>query len=249
MYHAGRACAAMVCLLPGILTFPHTSTRCRHRPFSASFRVTGSSRADCEDADANRSTSVEVLSCRIKGFYPFPGGPRGPVASLFRDTHQAIVVTTSAGSDRAFMDFMTEGGAAHPVWWDESVKWRVMLGGSIRGEVRMRNSGGTRDGSSSSDQQPSSKLERLRAVAAQYDTEMNLYSNNCRIFCARMEREVARLNAEDEEQPPADETAVRLAAFAADSRLALAVLRAGVLPALYPSGVFLFCWDGIKTLL
>ena len=34
------------------------------------------------------------------------------------------------------MDFMTRGGAAHPVWWSEPVQWHVLLGGGIDGEVR-----------------------------------------------------------------------------------------------------------------
>ena len=35
------------------------------------------------------------------------------------------------------MDFMTRGGAAHPVWWSEPVQWHVLLGGGIDGEVRL----------------------------------------------------------------------------------------------------------------
>ena len=163
-----------------------------------------------------------ALRHRIRGFYPFPGGPRGPIAWLLRDTHQAIVITD--GSDRVFLDFMTEGGAAHPVWWDERVKWEVLLGRSIRGEVRLRNSG-VRGA-------PGSKLNRLREKAAGYDRNMSLYTNNCRVFCARMEREVARLNAEP--------------AAAADRRLAFAVLRAGLLPALYPASVLWLCWVGLR---
>ena len=105
----------------------------------------------------------EVLQCRVRGYFPFPGGPRGPLAWLFRDTHQAISVF-GTGPERLHMDFMTAGGAAHPVWWDEGVKWQVLLGGSIRGEVRVRGAAGT----------PGSKLARLREVAESYDTDMNL---------------------------------------------------------------------------
>ena len=136
------------------------------------------------------------LSCKVRGFYPFPGGPRGPVAWLFRDTHQALSVV---GEDKArlHMDFMTEGGQAHPVWWDEGVKWKVLLGQSIQGEVRIRSGGrgglrlvegvgGVASGVDATS--PSSKLERLRQIAEGYDCSMNLYSNNCRIFCARMRR-------------------------------------------------------------
>jgi len=137
------------------------------------------------------------LSCKVRGFYPFAGGPRGPVAWLFRDTHQALSVV---GEDKArlHMDFMTEGGPAHPVWWDEGVKWKVLLGQSIQGEVRIRSGGrgglrlveGVGVGGAAPGASASSKLERLREIAEAYDCRMNLYSNNCRIFCARMRRAV-----------------------------------------------------------
>eukprot|EP00310_Coccolithus_braarudii_P010439 CAMPEP_0183363988 /NCGR_PEP_ID=MMETSP0164_2-20130417/77772_1 /TAXON_ID=221442 /ORGANISM="Coccolithus pelagicus ssp braarudi, Strain PLY182g" /LENGTH=102 /DNA_ID=CAMNT_0025539201 /DNA_START=11 /DNA_END=316 /DNA_ORIENTATION=- len=85
------------------------------------------------------------------------------------------------------MDFMTEGGALHPVWWDEMTRWTLLLGQSIEGEVRVRAHGPR-----------CPKLERLREMAEQYDTRLSLYSNNCRIFAARMQRAADRLNAEDE---------------------------------------------------
>ena len=150
------------------------------------------------------------LSCKVRGFYPFPGGPRGPVAWLFRDTHQALSVV---GEDKArlHMDFMTEGGQAHPVWWDEGVKWKVLLGQSIQGEVRIRSGGrgglrlvegmgGVASGLDTTS--PSSKLERLREIAEGYDCSMNLYSNNCRIFCARMRR-ATLTRASRDARPPA----------------------------------------------
>ena len=98
-------------------------------------------------------------------------------------------------------------GQAHPVWWDEGVKWKVLLGQSIQGEVRIRTGGrgarpdagreglrlveGMGGAASGGDDVPSSssKLERLREIAEGYDCSMNLYSNNCRVFCARMRRE------------------------------------------------------------
>ena len=189
-----------------------------------------------------------ALSCRVRGFFPFPGGPRGPVAWLFRDTHQALSVV---GDDKArlHMDFMTEGGQAHPVWWDEGVKWKVLLGQSIRGEVRIRSGGraGVRivegDARAASGDAPSSKLERLREIAESYDTSMNLYTNNCRIFCARMRREAERLNLED-----LDAEEARARSLAADIRLAIALLRASTLPMLYPGGVLLICWEGLRDL-
>ena len=55
----------------------------------------------------------EVLLCRIKGFYPFPQGIQGPFSWLFRDTHQAILVSTTAGDCQLFCDFMTEGGQVY----------------------------------------------------------------------------------------------------------------------------------------
>ena len=198
----------------------------------------------------------EVLECRVRGYFPFPGGPRGPFAWLFRDTHQAISVF-GTGPERLHMDFMTAGGGAHPVWWDEGVKWQVLLGGSIRGEVRVRGAAAT----------PGSKLARLREVAESYDTDMNLcilrafepqstaeppahascppsrYTNNCRIFCARMRREAARINAEDLAQEDA-----AWSAMVADARLAVALLRASTLPMLYPGGVLFVCWEGVRDL-
>ncbi len=74
---------------------------------------------------------------------------------------------------------------------------------------------------------------------------MNLYSNNCRIFCARMAREVEKLNAEGDDALSAS---ARAAQLAADARLALAIARAGVLPMLYPLGVVALCWGGLKDI-
>ena len=200
----------------------------------------------------------ERLSCSIRGFYPFPQGVKGPLAWLFRDTHQAISVTTSDGDGGLLLDFMTEGGMAHPVWWDETEKWRVLLGGSIAGEVRVRETGTWDYNNDTPDQLGgSSKLRRLRAAALAYDDRMNLYSNNCRVFCARMEREVARLNAEEEEDDERREEGLAEGAAserprrradddaAADARLALALLRAGVLPLLYPAAILWICWTGL----
>ena len=70
---------------------------------------------------------------------------------------------------------------------------------------------------------------------------MNLYTSNCRIFAARVRREVERLNAEDKE----GKDDVR-AALAADARLAAAVIHAATLPALYPLAILAICWEGLK---
>jgi len=91
---------------------------------------------------------------------------------------------------------------------------------------------------------PGSKLARLRCLAENYDRPLNLYSSNCRIFCARVEREVERLNAEDIVSAGHN----RRAELSADLRLAFAVFRAGTLPLLYPLGIVLICWDGLKGL-
>ena len=175
------------------------------------------------------------LECKIVGFYPFPAGvsKHGPLAWIFRDTHQAVSVKTACGKDRLFVDFMTAGGQAHPVWWDERVKWHVLLGGSIEGEVRIRDSGSTRS-------PPGSKLDRLRQYLRDQGNEMQLYHSNCRVFACRVQREVERLNAEGEEDA--------VSAFRSDLKLAFALLRAGLLPAAYPLGTLWLCWEGIKDL-
>ena len=185
----------------------------------------------------NAPTS-EFLDCRIKGFYPFPCGPEvhGPFAWLFRDTHQAVAV--KCGSDRLFADFMTAGGQSHPVWWDEAVKWHVLLGGQIAGEVRVKDSGTCGV--------PGDKMSRLRAFLAEYPEGMQLYTANCRVFACRVQRECERLNAEDDAD--AGSTRAALRALSADVRLAAGVLRAGALPAAYPLGTLLLCWGGLENL-
>ena len=82
-----------------------------------------------------------ILTSRVRGYFPFPIGEadRGPLYWLFRDVHQAVHIRSSEG-ERLTADYMTAGGAAHPVWWDENLKWRVLLGATIAGEVRVRGS-------------------------------------------------------------------------------------------------------------
>ena len=190
----------------------------------------------CETVDESS------LVCSIRGFYPFPAGVKahGPMAWLFKDTHQAIFVKTACGTDRLRADFMTAGGQAHPVWWDERTKWHVLLGGDIDGEVRISNVGevGGR----------SAKLERLRARLQDYDPRMNLYRNNCRIFACRVRREVERINTEDIGVDEAGRAQATMRERLADARLALGVLRAGGLPALYPMGILALCWEGLRDL-
>jgi len=208
----------------------------------------------------------EVLSCRIVGFYPFPSYTRtGPLAWLFRDTHQAIIVRTSASNEKVMMDFMTDGGQNHPVWWDEQVKWNVIFGGIIRGEVRVRYTPQKTPLIEPSEMKlnHASKIERLMETARAYNCDMNIYGNNCRMFCARMEREVTRLNAESETIMEDDSSDIdrnvilaghphnlRLAKpqvappdYVADGLLVWRIFYAGLLPALYPLLILWVCWD------
>ena len=221
---------------------------------AAGARRGGSIRAAAQDPPRLETALDDGrLEVRTLGFYPFPAGPaaHGPLAFLFKDTHQAVSVGyASGGSERLFADFMTAGGQAHPVWWDERVKWHVLLGGSIRGEVRIRSSGARAA--------EGSKLERLRERLSAYSTDMNLYTNNCRVFACRAVREVERLNAEvDSAAPWPYEDGAEPAAggadrggagapfapreLAAEARLYVGLLRAGALPALYPLGVLALC--------
>lgn len=187
---------------------------------------------------AVRPGDADRLSFRVQGYFPFPrvgeqeGATMRLLAWIFKDTHQAVAVRSSASGGRLLMDFMTEGGASHPVWWDERVKWGVLLGSSIRGEVRIRRYGAR-----------SELLERLERTATGYGSELNLYTSNCRIFCARMRREAERLNAEAEGQGHD-----RWAELAADARLAVDVVRWGMLPLAYPASVLVLCWEGLKEL-
>ena len=101
--------------------------------------------APVPNAPALVDGATELLTCRVKGFYPFPEseGGGGLARWLFRDTHQAVAVRSrrrspvACESSSLLMDFMTRGGAAHPVWWSEPVQWHVFLGGGIDGEVRL----------------------------------------------------------------------------------------------------------------
>jgi hypothetical protein len=200
----------------------------------------------------------DILSCRILGFYPSPTPPpKGFWGWLLKDIHQAIIIESSMyKNQKLLMDFMTKDGGLHPVWYNENVKLGVMLGSTIKGEVRIRVLGGktgrrqrTRrrqqeqgreelevsknlqedyddDCNDRIQQQKkneniieeisaaaakaattaeltsdetetvlnSSKMGEILQIAQSYDTSMNLYRNNCRIFCANMEREVERVN-------------------------------------------------------
>ena len=98
--------------------------------------------------------------------------------------HTAITVTTSTGADRLFADFMTADGDSADVWWNEQTQFLVLMGASIPGEVRIKNP------SSSLRGDPSPQLQQLRNYAKAYDTNMNIYTNNCRTFTRRMQREV-----------------------------------------------------------
>ena len=73
---------------------------------------------------------------------------------------------------------------------------------------------------------------------------MNLYTNNCRIFCARMARQVAILNAEE-----ADRASAARQTVAADVQLVLHALPAVALPLLYPAALLSVLWAGLGDLL
>jgi len=166
------------------------------------------------------------------------------------------------------MDFMTEGGQSHPVWWDDQTKWHVWLGGNIQGEVRVRYYPKT-----TTNLQPGSKLQRLTDTARAYNCNMNIYGNNCRIFCARMEREVTRLNnaennnrmllEEDDSSSNDDHNNNGLVAgwsqkvatakqnfyssdYAADGLMVWRIIGAVLLPALYPLLILCACWGSIR---
>lgn len=263
-----------------------------------------------DDLNTNQQKSSSLLSCRILGFYPFPTPPpKGPLGWLLKDTHQAIMITSTSGDCSTYgtmkakkttvlMDFMTKGGASHPVWYDEFVKWKVFLGGSIEGEVRMKVLGAKRrnqhismtrnhnndniiqletgsntmnDVHTDSDLQESvdemdndydlefscPSMKKLMRYANSYNCEMNLYGNNCRMFAARMEREVQRINmsyygdndndlviavaggtgGDGERSSMNDLTIINL-------RCTLRILGAALLPAIYPLGAILLLYEG-----
>jgi hypothetical protein len=245
----------------------------------------------CNGMNDHHDHHHEWLSCRIVGFYPFPTPPpKGALIGwMFRDTHQAIMVRSSwnkgrAGSTTVLMDFMTKGGERHPVWYNEAVKWNVLLGGTIRGEVRVRFLGrnGTQDDSdaAAAEEQTtndgsrtsmSPQMERLLQIARSYNCDMNLYGNNCRMFSARMEREVERINHEttnimamEDGGPTTGDGRVNDATqqqgqavssssssseiMAADFRCARRVLAAGLLPTLYPLSALLISYEGLHDL-
>jgi hypothetical protein len=256
-------------------------------------------------ANPSQRTPSSKLSCKILGFYPFPSPPpKGPLGWLFKDTHQAIMVTLTSNyydkdgankvrKTKVLMDFMTKGGASHPVWYDEIVKWQVFLGGSIEGEVRMKVLGakqrraqndniihletGTNhcidlDFQKSSDEMNNDdygldvsstpSLERLMKYANTYNCEMNLYGNNCRMFAARMEREVERINMNyygDNDNCGDYDNDIIIStlgsvgdkdwsnmndAVAINMRCLLRILGAALLPALYPLGALLLLYKG-----
>ena len=218
----------------------------------------------------NPAESKSELACRVLGFYPFPTSPpRGPLGWILKDTHQAIIVTetlsrraeaTELGKARekksVRIDFMTKNGANHPVWFNEVVKWNVLLGGCIEGEVRVTTLGTKSQRQTTNMNEKAKggrvfpiddtestagglKLKRLIDYANDYDCRMNLYRNNCRIFVARMEREVIRLNLEGTD----NQDTRRLLAIA-DIRCALRIAWAAFLPAIYPMGAIFLVYEG-----
>ena len=240
------------------------------------------------------------LSCRVLGFYPFPTPPpQGPLGWLLKDTHQAIMVTSTSTLSSArsakisgsrkyrtkkttlLMDFMTKGGASHPVWYDEITKWNVFLGGSIEGEVRIKvlgtiqdrrdrivtaeekdNSSSRNDGYNNNNrmarlskdgleldrESSSSRTRRLMSFVDSYNCEMNLYRNNCRMFAARVEREIERLNLEECAADDNQDWSYLYRMMVADMRCWLRILGAGLLPTLYPLSAILLLYEGCWNL-
>jgi hypothetical protein len=62
-----------------------------------------------------------------------------------------------------------------------------------------------------------------------------------------MRRETERLNAEDENCAASNRDR-RALELAADVRLALTILQAGMLPTLYPLFILWVCWEGLRDL-
>ena len=48
-------------------------------------------------AAAAAAADREILTSRVRGYFPFPTGPRGPLYHLFRDVHQSVSVSSSDG--------------------------------------------------------------------------------------------------------------------------------------------------------
>ena len=108
---------------------------------------------------ASTDDDAAKLHCRVMGYYPFPKTTTTTTNSqqlfgigrfwkwLLKDTHQAIIITQQQQQQqqetiKVRIDFMTKGGANHPVWYNEIVKWHVWLGGTIDGEIRIKVMGG-----------------------------------------------------------------------------------------------------------
>ena len=109
------------------------------------------------------------------------------------------------------------------------------------------------------------RLAAVRDFAAAYDERpLSLYSGNCRVFCARVRREVSLptpgRHTHSLTHPGGTGPAARsrgsttltsrrparqAAEAAADARLALSLLHAGALPALYPAVALALCWEGL----
>lgn len=229
-----------------------------------------------QQRDRRTETERETLSCRVLGFYPFPTPPpKGPLGWALRETHQAVLVRSSlhdgdgGGGVGLLMDFMTEGEEFHPVWSNEAVKWHVLLGGNIRGEVRVRfvvSSANKEPRNQMTEETEASLSPRMRDLltfARWHDRDMNLYVNNCRVFAARIEREVERLNNEKHHDSlesggdgsagksidhGAKEQTVSCGVKGADVRLFARLFGAGLLPALYPLTAILLSYEGLRDL-
>ena len=114
----------------------------------------------------------------------------------------------------------------------------------------------------------SSKMGEILQIAQSYDTNMNLYRNNCRIFCANMEREVERVNQQANTRYTSNHTVTSTAILSqknnnnnnnellgrtttptsmilADCRWILRSFFATLLPALYPLAAIAMLYEGV----
>ena len=98
----------------------------------------------------------------------------------------------------------------------------------------------------------SPKMQQILQIAESYNCQMNLYTNNCRMFVAAMEREIERLNCDsstcssdnnDDVNTPHAYTTMVLA----DLRMYFRMLLAILLPTIYPLFAILALYEGFAN--
>ena len=130
----------------------------------------------------------------------------------------------------------------------------MLLGQNTEGEVRVLSFGRrrTRDGDGdgvdgaepptapkrAAERDDSPQLRRLLAWADEYDRDMNIYTKHCRVFTARAQRKVDRLNLELEKSAASQGAeGLWLQEAAAELRFAKEMVSATALPLIFPVGV------------